>query len=32
MGIVGEMRETGTKLADGLAAVGERLGVGGKKE
>lgn len=32
MGIVGEMRETGTKMADSLAAVGERLGMGGKKE
>lgn len=32
MGIVGEMRETGTKLADSLASVGERLGVGGAKK
>lgn len=33
LGIVGEMRETGSKLAGGLQAAGEALGVtgGGKK-
>lgn len=29
MGIVGEMRETGQAVAGGLAAAGERLGLGG---
>lgn len=31
MGIVGEMREAGTKIEGGLAAAGEKLGLAGKK-
>ena len=32
MGVVGEMRDAGTRLADTLAAAGEKVGIGGSKK